>query len=249
MGIEPLPTGTLSGIRNGRARSGSRKRSTITERWASVNASIAPKAKMPARKSMSRDSDRPKPITAASAIVTYGVERRPSSRDRTLGIWRWVPSEYASRPMPSIWPLTACTRTMRAGEPDHVAGGLGQPGRLEGRHHAQHRRIEVGGAQGGPVGAHRHGHQRDHRHRHVEHEHGGRAHQRDPAQLGPAQLHVGRQAGGGLDARAGHRADDHREHQVVQLGQGAQVDRVGDRPPRRRAGSRRSPGCRRRPRG
>ena len=70
MGIEPDPTAMLGPALNARGRSGSRKRMTITDRWAIVNASIAPKAKMPARNSRSVARLSANAMTAARQIVT-----------------------------------------------------------------------------------------------------------------------------------------------------------------------------------
>ena len=55
--------------------------------------SIAPNAKIPARKSMSFGSASPKAIRAAAVITTYGVPRRGWRRPIALGIWRLVASE------------------------------------------------------------------------------------------------------------------------------------------------------------
>jgi hypothetical protein len=110
-GSEPPRSGIERGIRYGRGASASRKRMTITDVCAIVNASIAPKAKIPARNSMSPLKARPRAMTAAIVIATYGVPRCGCSRPTTLGIWRCVASEYVSRDSPSIVEFTAWTRT------------------------------------------------------------------------------------------------------------------------------------------
>ena len=69
-GTVPLRNRNESGSRNALGRPASRKRSAITDMWAIANVSIAPKAKMPARKPMSLGRARPKAITAAAAITT-----------------------------------------------------------------------------------------------------------------------------------------------------------------------------------
>ena len=86
-------TVTESGTRKALGRSGSRKRSLITARCAIEKAISAPKAKTPARKSRSCGSASANAISAASAIVTYGVPRRRCRRPTALGICRLVASE------------------------------------------------------------------------------------------------------------------------------------------------------------
>ena len=96
-GTAPPRTWTESGTRNALGRSASRKRSTITDRWAIANAIIAPKAKMPARKlDVVRERRAPNAISAGDrrsprrACRGAGAGGRP--RSGSGGWWR------ASRP-------------------------------------------------------------------------------------------------------------------------------------------------------
>ena len=65
----PRPTGIENGTRKALGRSRSRKRSTITDTCAIEIVIIAPKAKMPARKSTSCGITSRKAIAAASVIA------------------------------------------------------------------------------------------------------------------------------------------------------------------------------------
>ena len=67
-----------------------------------MNASIAPNAKIPIRKSMSPGTTSAVEAVAAIAIRTNGDECRGCSLPSALGIWRLVASENASRERPSI---------------------------------------------------------------------------------------------------------------------------------------------------
>ena len=70
MGIEPPRTGTENGTRKALGRSGSRKRRRSRETFEIVKASIAPKAKIPARNLRLLESVSPKAATAARVMAT-----------------------------------------------------------------------------------------------------------------------------------------------------------------------------------
>ena len=80
-------------MRKALGRSASRKRSTITDRCAIANVTIAPNANTPARNTMSSVSARPNPISPAITMTTNGVPRLRWSRPARLGICRFVASE------------------------------------------------------------------------------------------------------------------------------------------------------------
>ncbi len=82
-----------TGISYPRIRAGSRKRSTMIERWAIVNDSSAPNAKMPTSSSRSVGTTSAALASAAAPITTHGVPQRPLRRPMALGIWRLVASE------------------------------------------------------------------------------------------------------------------------------------------------------------
>ena len=106
-----------NGIRYGRRAVASRKRSLITDACAIANASVAPNANVPARKSRSEVSTSPNASTPHTLIATHGVDRRGCSRPIALGIWRFVASEYASRETPIMFAVVAWTSTTAATAP------------------------------------------------------------------------------------------------------------------------------------
>ena len=110
-GTRAPPTGIENGTRNALGRSGSRKRSAITDRCASENAIIAPNANMPARKSRSCGSASAKAISAASDDRHVGraaaaVEpARP--RSGSGGWWRASRRAAPARASGRSWPRAA----------------------------------------------------------------------------------------------------------------------------------------------
>ena len=92
-------------------------RNWMTDRWAIVNESIAPKAYM-----FPRNSALPGMIVMQATkpnkrIPTHGVLKRGCSRLRRSGTWRCSPIEYTSLDAPMMPALVAMNRIVAASNP------------------------------------------------------------------------------------------------------------------------------------
>ena len=140
-GTVPFRKRNESGRRNALGRPASRKRSAITDMCAMANVSIAPNAKIPARKSMSFGSASPKAISAGRGDHDVrGAAARVEAADRARDLA--VGGERVGEPRePEHLPVHRHEERGPRHRTDGVARRVAQPLRVERRHHAEHGRL------------------------------------------------------------------------------------------------------------